>query len=113
MHAAFTLIAHAVSTLIRRDVPWLTLFVSGAVMSAAVLPLPLVTFSHYQGQSDWIGPLRLKSILKFVPFIFGAPLFQETASAVALTVACLLLCFPALLSFQAPQRSRFTVSLMS
>jgi mannosyltransferase len=111
MHAAFTLIAHAVSTLIRRDVPWLRLFVSGAVMSAVVLPLPLITFSHYQGQSDWITPLRLKSILKFVPFICGAPLFQETASAVALTVACLLLVVAGALAIKAPKRWSFTFAL--
>lgn len=87
MHATFALIAHALSACFRRPVPWRALIASGVIVGLAVLPLPIVTFAHYQGQSDWITQAPLKWMAKVVPFLCGAPLFTKTASAILLTLS--------------------------
>jgi hypothetical protein len=86
LHAAFELVAQAVSACFRRTPPWRTLIASGVVVALAVLPLPLVTFGHYQGQSDWMTQVKLKWMAKVVPFLCGAPLFTKTPSAILLTL---------------------------
>ena len=91
MHATFTLIAHALSACFRRAVPWRTLIASAVIIGLAVLPLPLVTFGNYQGQSDWITRAPLKWMAKVVPFLYGAPLFTKTPSAILLTLSTIAL----------------------
>jgi hypothetical protein len=75
----------------RRSVPWRTLIASGVIVGLAVLPLPIVTVRNYLGQYAWIAPVQLKSIVKIVPFLCGAPSFQTTASAIALTLISIAL----------------------
>jgi mannosyltransferase len=91
MHAAFTLAAHALSACFRRDTPWRTLIACGLAVIAAAAPLPLITFGHYQGQSDWITRVTLISVAKLFPFLFGATFFQKTPAAIALLLLSLAL----------------------
>jgi len=91
MHAALTLIAHALSACFRKAVPWRILITSGVIVGLAVLPLPLVAARNYHGQYAWIAPVQFKSIAKIVPFLSGAPFYQKTASAIALTLVSVAL----------------------
>ena len=111
LHAAFTLIAHALSACFRSAVRWRTLIVSGAVVGFAVLPLIIVTFGNYQGQFDWEPPLQLKSMAKIVPFLSGAPVLQKTASAIVLTLSSVALgCVGALYPDFSPWSRAFAVN---
>ena len=89
MHAVFALAAHAASACFRGGAPWRTLIISGLIVIAIVAPLPLITFGHYQGQSDWITHVSLISVAKLFPFLFGATFFQKTPEAIALTLLSL------------------------
>jgi Dolichyl-phosphate-mannose-protein mannosyltransferase len=91
MHATFILIAHAFSACLRRTVPWRTLIVSGVTVGLVVLPLPLVTLGHYQGQSDWVTQVKLVWMGKVMPFLSGAPLLTKTPSAILLTLSTISL----------------------
>src|ERR1700687_181658 len=89
MHAAFTLIAHALSACFRSRVLWRSLIASGVIVGLVLLPLPLLAVGNYHGQDARIAPVQLKSMTKIVPFLCGAPFFQKTAFAIALTLGCL------------------------
>ena len=91
MHAALMLVAQASSAWFRKTVPWRDLITSGIIVGLAVLPLPLVAVANYHGQYSWMPPVHLKSIVKIVPFLFGAPFFQKAASAIALTLSSVAL----------------------